>query len=109
MNKPICHVCGKEKEPYTVILKNDVFSYILYLQAREKGDICQRCDQYYAMTGEFKQATEKEFETAKKASEFARTMLKWWQKDKQLEEDQHSMREWEGTQAIAKWYRDTQK
>lgn len=105
MPKEICHVCGKEKKPYVVFLKDDIFSLIHYEQAREDGEICQRCDQYFAMTGEFKDATKKEFELAKKASRFAYTLSKWWTKDKPHNVDGNDTREWEGTVGVAKWYR----
>ena len=82
--KLVCHVCGKEKKPYAVILDNNILSFLRYESAREDGEICQRCDQYYAMTGEFKDATEQEFENAKKAIRFTQTMLRWWEKDKKL-------------------------
>ena len=105
--KVICHVCGKEKKPYVVLITDDIFSYLQYKQAREDGEICQRCDQYYAMTGEFKDATEEEFELAKKSCEFARNMLKWWEKDKKLDADGESLRAWEGTALISRWFRET--
>jgi hypothetical protein len=66
LKKEICHVCGKEKKPYTLFINNDIFSFPKYKQAREDGAICQRCDQYFAMTGEFKEATEQEFENGTK-------------------------------------------
>jgi len=104
--KLICHVCGKEKKPYVVFMKNDILSLLQHEQAREDGEICQRCDQYHAMTGEFKDATEEEFELAKKSCEFARNMLKWWEKDKKLDFDGESnSREWGGTFGIKEWYR----
>jgi len=108
VNKEICHVCGKEKKPYTVFLKNNLISLLKYKEAREKGSICQRCDQYFAMTGEFKDASQEEFENAKKAVWFAKTMLKWWEKDKKLNSDstEESKRSWEGTEFIAKWCRN---
>ena len=59
------------------------------------------------MTGEFKDATEEEFEVAKKAAEFSRVMSNWWQKDKKIDlEEEESSREWPGTVAFAKWYRE---
>ena len=111
--KKICHVCKKEKEPYTVFLTNSVISIIKYHEAREEGEICQRCDQYYAMTGEFKDSTKEEFEIAKKASWFARMMHKWWTKDTGLvapegfepEDISKNNRAWGGTEFIAKWCR----
>ena len=104
--KEICHVCGKEKKPYMVIMDSCILSYLTYKQAREKGPICERCDRYFAMTGEFKDASEKEFENAKKASKFSRNMRDWWEKDKKIEFEGDMSREWEGTYAIAKWLRD---
>ena len=111
VKKEICHVCKKEKKPYVVFLKNDMFSIINYKQAREDGPICERCDRYYAMTGEFKDATDEEFEIAKKASWFAHMMLKWWEKDNKLTasieiEDQiKDKRDWEGTEFVKRWCR----
>lgn len=105
MKKVICHVCGKEKKPYVVFMKDDIFSWLQHERAREDGEICQRCDNYNAMTGEFKDATEEEFELAKKSCEFARNMLKWWEKDKKMEANIDNSREWEGTEMIKKWYR----
>lgn len=101
--KEICHVCRKEKEPYTVILKDDLLSFLQHEQAREDGPICKRCDQYYAMTGELKDSTKKEFETAQKAIWFARMMLKWWG---DINPDKENFRDWEGTNNIAKWCRE---
>lgn len=115
-NKKICHVCGKEKKPYVVFLNNDVLSLISHEQAREDGEICKRCDSYFAMTGEFKDATEKEFKIAQESLKFASMMLKWWEKDKKLyagepddylpENFDENKRNWEGTHAISKWYRE---
>jgi hypothetical protein len=113
----ICHVCGKEKKPYTVFLKNDIISLITYEQNREDGPICERCDRYAAMTGEFKDATEEEFKNAEKAVWFASMMLKWWSKDKKMyvspglyfdieKESKENSRDWEGTDAIARWCRE---
>ena len=112
--KLICHVCKKEKKLYTVFMNNSIFSLIEYMHAREDGEICQRCDQYYAMTGKFKDADEKEFKIAKKSAWFANMMLKWWQKDKKLvveddeicQDDGDNMRGWEGTALIATWCRE---
>ena len=110
--KKICHVCKKEKKPYTLFIKNDIFSFLQYKHAREDGEICQRCDQYHAMTGEFKDATKEEFEIAKKSAWFARMMLKWWEREEKLETNEElgdiksvNMREWEGTATIANWCR----
>ena len=104
--KLICHVCGKEKKPYTVFITDDIMSLLQYEQAREDGEICQRCDQFYAMTGEFKNATKKEFEVAKKSSWLANMMVKWWCKGGKLNEDEVNKRDWEGTKKIASWCRD---
>ena len=103
--KEICHVCKKEKKPYIVFMDDSILSWLLHQQAREDGEICQRCDQYHAMTGEFKEATESEFELAKKSCEFARNMLKWWEKDEKLDADGDNSREWGGLDGIKKWYR----
>jgi hypothetical protein len=110
-----CYVCGKEKKPYTIIMKNNILSFIKYNQAREDGEICERCNQYFAMTGDLKEATEQEFENAEKAVWFAKMMLKWWEKDKKLlvidDKDNLSSIEinvtkhWEGTEIIAHWCR----
>ncbi len=105
MEKIICHVCKKEKKPYLVIMDDSIFSWLKHEQAREDGEICQRCDNYFAMTGEFKDANEKEFELAKKSCEFARTMMLWWEKDGKMNEEDNS-REWGGTVGISKWYRE---
>ncbi|HDK42156.1 MAG TPA: hypothetical protein ENG87_02150 [Candidatus Pacearchaeota archaeon] len=106
MKKEICHVCGKEKKPYTVFLKNDIFSLMQYEQAREKGSICERCDKFFAMTGKFKDATEEEFEIAKKSSWFANMMFKWWTKDEKISEDKDNKRDWEGISLITSWCRN---
>ncbi len=106
MSKEICHVCGKEKKPYEVFMDDNILSYMNHTQAREKGPICERCDRYFAMTGEFKDSSEKEFENAKEASKFARNMRDWWEKDKKMECDGDSLKEWEGTFAISKWLRN---
>ena len=106
MVKEICHVCKKEKKPYTVFLKNDIFSLLKYEQSREDGAICERCDRYFAMTGDFKNASEEEFEIAKKSVWFANMLLKWWEKDEKMSEDKDNKRDWEGTEIIAKWCRN---
>ena len=119
--KLICHVCKKEKKPYTIFMNNDILSFLRYQEAREDGEICERCNQYHAMTGELKDATEQEFENAKKAMQFTRMMFKWWEKDKKLvvidDKDNPMMtdiqatkdenkRSWGGTEDIAKWCRN---
>ena len=114
--KLICHICGKEKKPYVVFLTDNVLSMIQHQHAREDGEICQRCDQYFAMTGEFKEATEKEFEIAKRSAWFSNMMLKWWEKDNAMitpdddelyeMEDNRNKRDWEGTALISKWCRE---
>ena len=109
--KEICHVCGEEKKPYTVFLTNDAFSIIQHETAREDGPICERCDQYFAMTGKLESSTEEEFEIAKKAQWFANTMAKWWEQDSKLrselsqEADNMNKRDWQGTASIARWCR----
>lgn len=105
MKLEICHVCGKEKKPYLLIVDNNILSFIEYEQAREDGPICERCNSYFAMTGEFKDATEEEFEIAKQAAWFARMMLRWWEKDGKMNPDLPAMRDWEGTTSIATWCR----
>lgn len=105
-SKEICHVCGKEKKPYIVFLTNDIFSLIHHEMARENGPICERCDKYFAMTLEFKDATEEEYKNAKKAAEFSRYMLEWWIKDKDMDGEEDNLREWGGTYDIAKWLRE---
>ena len=101
-----CHVCGREKKPYVVLLDNNILSYMLYEQAREDGPICQRCDQYYAMTGEFKDPSEEEFRVARDSVMFARLMHEWWTKNSPLDPDGPSLRDWDGTRNIARWYRE---
>jgi hypothetical protein len=112
----ICHVCGKEKKPYTIIMGSGIFEMIQYQHAREDGPICERCDKYFAMTGDFKDATDEEFTNAEKAQWFANMMLKWWQKDREMKvpkgeelwqpEPEENKREWGGTHFIAEWCRD---
>lgn len=101
--KEICHICKKEKKPYIVIMDYSIFSFLQYESAREEGPICERCDRYHAMTGEFRYATKEEFEIAKKSAWFARMMLRWWGK---IEPDEDNEREWEGTAKIASWCRE---
>ena len=119
-DKLICHVCGKEKKPYIVFMNDNIFSWIQHDRARKDGEICQRCDQYHAMTETFKDATEKEFKLAKESCEFARNMLEWWEKDKKIGGDykvgeylpdttEEDKREWGGTYAIKKWYLENNK
>jgi hypothetical protein len=104
--KEICHVCGKEKKPYNVILDDNIISYIKYELAREDGAICERCNRYFAMTGEFKDASEEEFEIAKKSCWFANMFLKWWEKDKRISICEDNERDWGGTEEITKWCRN---
>ena len=66
---PKCHVCGKDKHSYEVYFKSDIFSIMQFSktheEARKGGEICQRCDSYYAMTRILKEPTEQEFNEAK--------------------------------------------
>jgi len=66
---PKCHVCGKDKKPYYIYLKNDLFTLMFHdkqhEEAREGGEICERCNSYHAMTGILKEPTDKEFEEAR--------------------------------------------
>lgn len=105
---PKCWVCGKDKKPYVVFLQDDIFAFIDYNTARENGDICERCYNYFCMTHEFKEPTDKEIEIAKQAQIFARNMLLWWEKDKKLNLNNNSenYRNFEGTETIAKWFRE---
>ncbi len=104
--KEICHVCGRIKKPYVVFMKADIFSFLQHDQAREDGPICERCDNYHAMTGEFKDATKEEYEIAKKAAWFSRMMLKWWEKDKKMGDDEETnKRGWGGTVNLTRWCR----
>jgi len=79
---------------------------ITHYMAREDGEICERCNKYYAMTGEFKDATDHEFKIAEKASWFSYKMLAWWEKDKKMDcdGDIYNNRDWPGTHSIYKWY-----
>jgi len=106
--KETCHVCGKIKKPYIVFMNEDILNYLNYKNARKDGPICDRCDKYYAMTGNFKDATEEEFELAIQSRKFANKMLEWWQKDEKLNVDEPTFRDWEGTETIAKWFRETE-
>ncbi len=110
----ICHVCKKEKKPYTLFIKNDIFSIIHYQEARAEGPICEKCDSYSAMTGEYKEPTEEEYKIAKKAAWFANMVKHFWEKDEKLvtppEEGldvrkDKNQRTWEGTAMIASWCR----
>ncbi len=115
MSKEICHVCGKEKKPYIVFMDMDVMNMINHYMAREKGPICERCDQYFAMTLEFKDATDKEFKIARESIKFSQAMLKWWTKDKDFQKQpandymdpspEEDKRSWGGTHNISEWYR----
>ena len=119
--KEICHVCGKEKKPYNVFMDNSILSFLRYEEAREEGEICERCNSYHAMTGELKEPTKQEFENAKEAIRFAQMMLRWWEKDKKLividdknnpaltdleATENENKRNWGGTEDIAKWCRN---
>jgi len=102
-------------------MNSSVFSIIQYKTAREDGPICQRCDQYYALTGEFHAPTDAELDHAVQAANFAHMMLAWWEKDKPLEsgsntlddpfdwtyeDEEANKRKWDGTVDIAKWARE---
>ncbi len=114
--KEICHVCKKEKKPYIKFMNMDVLNMIEHDQAREGGPICERCDNYFAFTGELKDSTEEEYKLAKEAHIFSHRMLKWWQKDNKMcvgdgpyfseEDEEKNKRSWGGTFDIAKWYRE---
>ena len=107
MEKEICHVCKKEKKPYIVIMDSNIISLMEHERAREEGSICERCDKYFAMTGEFKDATDEEFEIAGRSAWFARMVLKWWEKDGKMDDgdDDVNKRNWEGTSMLASWCR----
>ncbi len=116
MSKEICHVCKKGKKPYHKFMNMDVFNIIQHHQAREDGSICERCDTYFALTGEFKEPTDEELRLAQKSVRFAKVMLKWWEKDNKMDigdpEDIYAMpdeeknkRSWGGLVDVAKWYR----
>lgn len=118
MSEEICHVCKKVKKPYVVFLKSDIMSLIQHDMAREDGPICERCNNYYAMTMVFKDATDEEFELARNACRFSREMLEWWTKDKKLggednyghkdcgyfDDTDGDPRDWAGTHDLVKWY-----
>ena len=106
VEQEICHVCGKEKKPYIIFMDSNVLSFIEYQQAREKGPICERCDHYFAMTGEFKDATYEEMQIAEEAMKFARKMFLWWTRDEPLRDDDSSYQAWPGTLGAAKWFRE---
>ena len=57
------------------------------------------------MTHQLKDATEEEFEIAKKAAWFSRMVHKWWIKNGQKGMLTDSPKEWEGTVAMAAWCR----
>ena len=106
----ICHVCKKEKKPYSVFIDSSIFSFICYKRAREDGPICQRCNDYYGMTGEFKDPTDKELMIARDSVRFANDVLRWWEKDGKMDLDSPcEKRAWVGTKALAKWYREQKK
>lgn len=109
MSKEICHVCGKVKKPYTVFLTDDILSYIDYESAREDGPICERCDNYFAMTGLFKDSTEEEFELAKQSVKFSKQMYDWWNNKEKLDYDGNNSRDWDGTFNLRKWFRNYYK
>ncbi len=108
----ICHVCKKVKKSYIVFIDSNILSLMNHQTAREDGPICERCNQYYAMTGVFKDATSEEFEIAKQSAWFARMVLKWWEKDEKLAFDDNDMmldnsnRQWEGTAMLSSWCRE---
>jgi len=105
----ICHVCGKEKKPYIVFLKNNSLSMAQYLTAREDGPICQKCDNFYALTGKLKPCTDEELAKARKANQFANTMARWWKsKEKEKEETFNSRLEWPGTYELIDWYMENE-
>lgn len=105
----ICHVCKKEKEPYTLVISNSILSYITYLDARKEGPICKRCNKYYGFTGEFKEPTDEELQLAQEAITFAKNVSRWWQEQRPnhcAKDDSFTEREWPGTRALFQWYRD---
>lgn len=107
--KPICWVCKKEKKPYVVFMNSDVFSYLSYEQARENGEICERCDKYFAMTGDFKDATEEEFELAVQSVRFANQLKDFWEREVEISPDNDNKQDWSGTYYIQRWFRDKYK
>lgn len=103
---PKCWVCGKDKKGYIVIMDDSIMSYLAYQEAREKGEICERCWKYFCLTGEFKDATEEEFKIAEIANWFGHAMLRWWEKDGKMNSDEPALREWVGTSDLKKWFRE---
>jgi hypothetical protein len=61
------------------------------------------------MTGEFRDATEEEFELALKASYFAYELLDFWQRDKPIHPDGDNSQDWAGTEYIKRWFRERYK
>ena len=103
---PKCWVCGKDKKGYVVIMNDSIMSFLAYEEAREKGDICERCWKYFCLTSEFKDATEDEFRIAEVANWFGHAMLRWWEKDGKMLTDSPNLREWAGTFDLKKWFRE---
>jgi len=110
---PRCHVCKKAKLPYMLFMTDSVISMVNYKQAREKGEICERCNEYFALTNEFKEPSDEELQVARDAVHFANNMSVWWQKDKPFDidnpTDEKENREWDGIYNLAKWYREEHK
>ena len=101
MINEICHVCGKVKKPYTVIIGNDIMSLMQYEDARAPGPICKRCDQYFIMTGKFEDVSKKEFKLAKDAKTFSNLVYRFWFRNG----IDNEVQEWPGTDELEKWYR----
>jgi hypothetical protein len=91
---PKCHVCGNDKEPYEIYLKSDILWLMehekQHKEAREGGEICERCDRYHAMTGILAAPTDEEFNQAlarAQAKEYILCAATWY---KELETAVHS-------------------
>ena len=104
----ICHVCGRIKKPYMLLMTNNIFNYLDYEHAREEGPICERCDQYFALTHEFKDASEEEFQIAVVAQITANILLHWWESKGKMDQDDEEShkRSWPGTEDYKRYVRE---
>ena len=104
--KTLCHICKVKKKPYTVIMNSDPLSMASYFTARDDGEICEDCWNYYCLTNELKPHTEIELNNAKIGNEFGILLSKWWFKDNEIDiyHEYNNLRKLDTDQDMIKWF-----
>lgn len=79
-DKPICGVCGREKESYTIFVNNSALNMAQYqIQNEAHDELCEWCRTYNSLTGVWKFATKEEMVQALQANYFAKRIWKMFE------------------------------